>query len=90
MLLGVLLGVKPCVGHRTLKRQYHQAVEARRRLGLLTEEQSARFKLMFSRCREAKEMEDVMQALRGFCVGIHKDTDRYARIIQDDPLGLED
>lgn len=59
-------------------------------MGLLTEEQTTRFKLMFSRCRGAKEFGEVMQALRGFCAGIQKDTDRYARIIQEDPLGLED
>lgn len=59
-------------------------------MGLLTVEQAAQFKLMFSRCRRAREFGEVMAALRGFCAGIQKDTDRYARLTQDDPLGLED
>lgn len=78
------------MGLRAQKQKYHQAVVARLKMGLLNDEQAARFKLMFSRCKGAKDFDEVMTALRGFCAGIQKDTDRYARLVQDDPLGLEE
>jgi hypothetical protein len=59
-------------------------------MGLLTEEQAKQFELMLARCRQPAEFEQVLGAVRQFCHSTQQDTDRYARLVQEDPLGLED
>lgn len=75
---------------RKQKQKHRQYVTARFKLGLLTEEQATRFKLMFSRCKTAQEQEQVMTALLDFCSSLQNGSDVYARIMQDDSLGLDD
>jgi len=57
-------------------------------MGLISEEQAKQFELMLSRCRQVSEFEQVMEAVRHFCNSVQQDTDRYARLIQEDFLEL--
>ena len=75
---------------RELKRKHHLSVDARLKMGLLTEDQAEQFKLFFSRCKKFEDFEQVVEALRGFCTKLQKDNDRYSRITRDDPLGIDE
>lgn len=77
------------MSRRKLKQRYQGVVRSRKVLGLLTPEQANQFEVMLARCHEPEEFEQVMDALRSFC-NIHNDSDRYAKLVQEDPLGLED
>jgi hypothetical protein len=59
-------------------------VQVRFKMGLLTKEQAQQFELMLSRCRQVVDYEQVMAALRHFCGSLQHDTDRYARLMQED------
>lgn len=78
------------MGRRQTKRKYLMIVDWHQKVGKLSAEQASQFKQMFRKCVQPDEFVQVNEALTSFVSGIHTATDRHARLVQDDPMWLED
>ena len=74
---------------RKLKRNCRLVVQSKVLAKELTAEQGKTFEDMIGRSLDHSELDQVMEALRGFCTGWQTDKDAYGLLLQDDPLGLD-